>query len=233
MLGQQRSAVVVVARVAPHDVRVALCWQRTDYIRQRIVRQPAQAVVVGLARPHPVTGTGWGTILAVGVEALARVIPRRQQRASRADRQVRLPLRTRRGISVQLQRRAKGHTAIGGTNVIDVARVAARALLGIDQGNNVVEGSGLTPALVPPVAAVSAKYPGEVTRRTHARSRKGCASVSVAPGSTAISRLEEEVSVVVRKTTAAFVHAGDIQSAVARHVTGDLCVADEGTGVDH
>src|SRR6266480_2613637 len=173
MLGQQRGAVVVVAHVAPHDVRVVLCRQRTDYIRQRVVRQPTQAVVVRLARPHPVTGTGWVTILTVGVEALTRVIPRCQKGAGRTHRQVRLPLRTGPTISVQQKRRTKGHATIGGTNVIDVARITASAVLCIDQVNHVVECCRFTPTLVPPVAAVSAKHPGEVTRRTYTRTGEG------------------------------------------------------------
>ena len=137
-------------------------------------------------------------------------------------------MRTRRGIGVQQERRAKGHTAVSGTDVIDVARVTASTVLGIDQVNNAVVGSRLTPALMPPVAAVSAKHPGEVTRRTHARSREGRAGIGVSPACAAISGLEDEVRVVVGKATTAFVHAGDVQVPVARHVTGDLHVADEG-----
>src|SRR6202043_953649 len=179
MLGGDRSAIVVVARIGALDVPVRLLWQRADYVRQRIVRQPCRAIVIGLARKHLVARGGWATISAVGVAAHARVIPRRQQGAPRADRQVRHPLRTIRGIAVQLERRAKGRTAVSGTNVIDVAWVTASAVLGIDQVNETVDRSRLTPALVPPVAAVSAKHPGEVTRSTHARSRKRRADVGV------------------------------------------------------
>jgi hypothetical protein len=42
----------------------------------------------------------------------------------------------------QLERRAKGHTAVGGTDVKDVARITASAVLGIDQVNDIVECSG-------------------------------------------------------------------------------------------
>ena len=84
---------------------------------------------------------------------LAPVIPRREEGAGRADRDVRLPLRTGRGIAVQLERRAKGHTTVGGADIIDVARISAGAVLGIDQVNHVVVGGRLTPALVSPVAA--------------------------------------------------------------------------------
>src|SRR5882724_3911882 len=37
----------------------------------------------------------------------------------------------------------------------------------------------------------------------------------------------------MRETTAAFVHTGDVEGPVARHVTGDLRVADEGASVGH
>ena len=62
-----------------------------------------------------------------------------------ADRKVGLPLRTGRGIGVQLEWRAKGHTAVGGADVIDVARVGAGAVLGIDQVNNAVVGGRFDP----------------------------------------------------------------------------------------
>ena len=67
--------------------------------------------------------------------------------------------------AVQLERRAEGHSAVGGTNVIDVASVAAGAVLGIDQVNDVVVGGRLTPALVPPVATAIGKHAGEVARQ--------------------------------------------------------------------
>ena len=73
----------------------------------------------------------------------------------------------------------KVDTAIGGTDVIDVASVTARTVLGIDQGNDVVEGSGLTPALVPPVAAAIAKHAGEVTHRCNARAGERRTGVGV------------------------------------------------------
>src|SRR4030095_11322007 len=125
------------------------------------IRQPCRAIVVGLARKHLVARRGWVTIAAVSVGAHARVIPRSQKRPRRADRQVSLPLRTSRGIGVQLQRRGKGESTIGGTNVIDVAGITSCAVLGIDQMYHAVVGSWLSPALVPPVALVGAKHTGE------------------------------------------------------------------------
>ena len=96
-----------------------------------------------------------GRVTRGAAGALARVIPRGEESAGRANRKVRLPLRTGRGIGVQLERRAKGHTAVGGANVIDVARVSASAVLGIDQVNDVVEGSRLDPS---PRAASSRRH---------------------------------------------------------------------------
>ena len=98
MLGQQRGAVVVVSRVSRLDPRVRLRWQRSDDVREHVIWQPARAVVVGLARPHPVTRNGRVTSSAAC--ALASVIPRRKERAGGAHRQVNLPLRPRGSIGV-------------------------------------------------------------------------------------------------------------------------------------
>ena len=54
-------------------------------------------------------------------------------------------------------------------------------MLGIDQVNNVVEGSRLTPALVPPVTTEIGKHDGEVTDSANARSRERRAGVGIAP----------------------------------------------------
>jgi len=106
-------------------------------------------------------------------------------------------------------------------------------VLGIDQMNYAVKGGRLTPALVSPVATAVGKHAGEVAHRCHARSGKRCASVRVSPGITAVSGLVDMVGIVVRETTAAFVHTRNVYSPVARHVAGDLHVADEGAGVAH
>src|ERR1700730_6407064 len=92
--------------------------------------------------------------------------------------------------------------------------------------NYVVEGGDLPPALVAPVAAVSGKHPGEVTRSTHARARKRSAGIGVSPGDTAVGGPENLVGVVVREASTAFVHAGDVHVA-CHQVTGNLDVADE------
>src|SRR5207244_1041460 len=98
MLGGDRGTIVVVTHIVRLDVPVRLSRERAHYIRQCIIRQPGCAVVVGLARPHLVTGNTRVTNGAAG--AVARVIPRRQEGARGADRQVSLPLRTSSGISV-------------------------------------------------------------------------------------------------------------------------------------
>src|SRR5205809_1062224 len=157
MLGEYRRAVVIVAHIAVYDPWVELRRQGGDYIREHVVRQPTQAVVVGLARPHPVTrrvGT-WRT----ATPGLSRVIPHRKQRPSRADRKVRLPLGTGSCVGVQLERRAEVDAAIGGADVKDIAGIGASAVLGIDVAHYVVEGGRLTPAHVPPVCT---EHGGEV-----------------------------------------------------------------------
>jgi hypothetical protein len=96
-------------------------------------------------------------------------------------------LRTGRGIGVQLEGRGKGHTAVGRADVIDVARVSASAVLGINQVNDVVQGSRLAPAFVPPVAAAIAKHAGKVTNSRNARAGKSGTRVRVSPRVTPVS----------------------------------------------
>jgi hypothetical protein len=130
VLGEDRRAVVVVARVGCLDVPVRLTRERANYVGERIVRQPTHAVVIGLAREHPVARN---RRVALGAaRALARVVPSGEEGTCVTDRNVRLPLRTGGSIGVQLERRAESHATVTGTNVIDVARVGAGAVLGID-----------------------------------------------------------------------------------------------------
>src|SRR5450432_2932935 len=96
-----------------------------------------------------------------------------------------------------------------------------------------VESGRLTPALVSPEATAIGKHLGEVADSGDARPGKGGAGIGVGPGGAAVGGPEDEVVVVVGKATAAFVHAGDVQVAIARHVTGDLDIADEGSAVAH
>ena len=153
MLGEQRGAVVIIARVITKDVRVLFRRQGADYVRKLHVALPGRAAVVGLVRPHPVARNSRVALRAAG--ALPRVIPDSQEGASRADRKVRLPLRTGSGIGVQLDRRAKGETTVSRADVIDVAFVGARTMLGIDQVNRAVVRRQAHPS---PRAASSHRY---------------------------------------------------------------------------
>src|SRR5206468_11256706 len=110
VLAWQRGGVVVVARISGYDVGVGLPRQRTDHIRKRIIRQPARAIVVRLARVHPVTGNGRVTLGAAC--AVARVVPSGHDSTAGADRNVRLPLRTGSSISVQLKWRGESHPTV-------------------------------------------------------------------------------------------------------------------------
>jgi hypothetical protein len=158
--------------------------KRGNNVRKCIVRQPRRAVIVGSARPHPVAGNG--RVAPGAASTLARVIPRRQEAASWAHREVRLPLRTNRSIGVQLERRGKGRAAVGRADVIDVAGVSASAMLRIDQVNDVVQSSRLTPAFVPPVAAAIAKHAGKVPNSRNAGSGESGTRVRVSPGVTTV-----------------------------------------------
>src|SRR2546429_3374736 len=159
MFAGDRRAIVEGAHVRD-EARVVLSWQRANHIREHIVRQPSHTVVGGLACPHPVTRNGWVTTCAAG--ALACVIPHGEKGAARADRQIGLPIRTSSGISVQLERRAKGLPPIGRADIIDVTWIAAGPLLGIDVVNYAIDRGGLAPALVAPVATASAQQAREV-----------------------------------------------------------------------
>src|SRR5262249_23096771 len=140
-----------------------------------------------------------------------------------------LPLRASSGIGVQLERRAKGHTTVGGADVIDIARVARRAVLGIDQVNYVVKSGRLTPAFVTPVTTAIRKHDREVTDRANARTGEAGTRIGISPGVTAVGGPKDEVDVVVRKTSAAFIHAGDVHVA-CREVAGNLDISDERGG---
>src|SRR5262249_53905186 len=113
-----------------------------------------------------------------------------------------------------------------------IPRIASAALLGIDQANNVVKRGRFTPAFVPPIASVIGEHASEVANSRNARSLKGGPCICISPASTTIGGFENEVRVGMRKTTATFVHAGDVKGSVTRHITGDLHVANKGSAVD-
>src|SRR5215208_1563957 len=116
-----------------------------------------------------ISGTGG---LTTGRCPRGLVIPRGQEGASFADREIGHPLRLSGvRVAVQLERRTESHTAVGGTDVVDVAGVAAIGL-SIDEANYVIEGGRLTPAHVTPVSG-SAVHTGKVARISAVRALEG------------------------------------------------------------
>src|SRR5437773_10903115 len=100
-------------------------------------------------------GTGAGR-LTTGRHARRLVVPGGEKGACVTDREVVLPLRLGSiGIAVELKWRAKGHALVGGTDVIDVAGVAAVSL-SIDEANLAVVSGRLTPSHPSPVSGASA-----------------------------------------------------------------------------
>src|ERR1700730_11270986 len=190
MLGDDCGAVVVIACVGADDVRVR-GGKWAHYIREHVVRQPRHTVVVRLACPHPVARNVLVALRATG--GLACIIPRGEKGATKTDREARLPVRPASGIGVQLHRRAKSLSFVGGANVIDVGRVAPCAVLVTDVVNNAVESGSLTPALVSPVATVIRKHTCEVAHSGDSGSRKWSADVGIGPGVSAIGGAEEVV----------------------------------------
>src|SRR6516162_2459996 len=184
MFGGYRRTVVVVASISSLNVKVRLSRQWAANVRQRVIGQPSQAIVVRFPRIHLVTRRVRITICAAG--EIAPVIPRRQQRATRALRNVSLPLRTSRGIGVQLQRCGKRETIIGRANVIDVASITASAVLRINIVNYPIEGGRFAPAHVAPVTTVVGKHAFEVTNISNTGSVEGGAGKGVGPGDAAI-----------------------------------------------
>jgi len=88
VLGEYRGAVVVVARVERLDTRVALQRQRTGYIRGRFVSPPGRAVIGGLPGMHLITKIAGTRRLTAGRCPWCLVIPRGEESASFADREV-------------------------------------------------------------------------------------------------------------------------------------------------
>src|SRR5262249_33650615 len=95
----QRRGVVVVARIACYDAGVRLTGQGCHRIAEGHVGEPSCAVVGGLAPEHLVALNGRAALYAAGTPA--RVIPHRKDSTTRADRNVRLPLRAASAIGVQ------------------------------------------------------------------------------------------------------------------------------------
>src|SRR5580765_3593681 len=153
MLAGQRRGVIVVAHIIADDPWVGLSRQRTDHVREGIVRQPGEAVVIGPARIHPVTRAVAASYASRCSPAITLVVPDGKEGATGAHRKTRLPLRLGRVcITVELEGGTKGHPAISGTDVEDIPRVAVATVAGrVNVVNNAVISGWLTPAHVPPV----------------------------------------------------------------------------------
>src|SRR4029077_4143289 len=187
---------------------------------------PGRAVIGGLPGMHLITKGGRMARLATGRYSWCLVIPRGEESTSFAGREVGLPLRLGGvGVGVQLERGAEGHAAVGGADVKDVAGVTVTGVAGgIDEGNDMVKGGRLAPALVSPVSGVG----------VHGGKEAGCAApwarelrsgVGVGPGNAAIGGAVHLVG-PIGEPPIELVHAGDVH--VARDlVAGDLHVADE------
>ena len=228
VLGEYRGAVVVVAHIGWLDARIALQRQRTGYIRGRFVSRPGHAVIGRLPGMHLIAKGGGTARLATGRCSRCLVIPRGEEGASFADREVGHPLGLGGlDVGVQLERRTEGHAAVGGTDIKDVAGVTRTGVArGIDEANYVVEGGRLTPAHVPPVSGAGV-HRGEEARSATAGARERGARVGVGPGVAAVGGTVDLVGPVGEAATH-FVHAGDVH--VARDlVAGDLDVADKGS----
>lgn len=130
------------------------------------------------------------------------------------------------GIAIQLERCTKRLSTICRADVIDVARVATSSVPGINVMHDAVEGSGLTPTLMSPVATAIGKHAGEVAHGGNPRPGKAGASVGVGPRIAAVGRPEEEIRVIVGKAAATFVHACDVHIACGK-VAGNLDIADK------
>ena len=130
------------------------------------------------------------------------------------------------GIAIQLERCTKRLSTICRADVIDVARVATSSVPGINVMHDAVEGSGLTPTLMSPVATAIGKHAGEVAHSGNPRPRKARAGVRVGPRIAAVGRPEEEIRVIVRKAAVTFGHACDVHIACGK-VAGNLDIADK------
>src|SRR5258707_14959532 len=98
MLVEHRGGVVVVACVGAVNAEVDLVRKRTNYVRERLIRQPTHAVVRGLASPLSITRHSWVALCAE--LGLALVVPRGKEAAICGNRQAGLPLGAGSGIGV-------------------------------------------------------------------------------------------------------------------------------------
>src|SRR5437879_212909 len=119
-----RVAVIIIADIFRHDVRVRLVGKWADHAGEGRIRGPGEAAVGRLGRVHLVAQNSRASLDA-GRGGIAFVVPHCHQAAICGDRKVRLPISFTTGIGVQLHRRAKGGAIIRGTDGEDVRRVGA------------------------------------------------------------------------------------------------------------
>ena len=81
---------------------------------------------------------------------------------------------------------------------------------------------------MPPVATIIRKHAGEVAHSRNTGSRKWSADIGIGPRVPAVAGAKNVIGVVMRETSPAFVHPGDVYVACDR-VAGDLHVSHEGT----
>ena len=159
----RRVRAVVVARVAGLRVRVGLQRLGEDDVRDRGRGLPGD----------PVVGRQSPEALQVVVGGVPLVVPAGEDVAFRRHPQRGLPLAARAAVPVDPQRCRPGGAVVGRADVVDVALVRARTVLGVDVVDAVVgPGVDVAPAHVPPVGGI---HGGEVAagRDDPGRGRSG------------------------------------------------------------
>lgn len=169
MLVDRGSGIVIVPRIHRLYARIRLKRQRRDYVREGVVRQPGRAVIGGSARPHTVTRRTRAGRLTTSRCPFTLVIPYRKKAASRAHRNVRLPLGFGRiRITIELERGAKGLTLVRRADVENIAGIPGRCVAGvIDIVNDAIESGRFAPTFVSPISGTGV-HRGEIAGRATA-----------------------------------------------------------------
>src|SRR5215208_5645 len=175
---------------------------------------------------HLITKIGGTGGLTTGRCPRGLVIPRGEESASFADREVRHPLGLGGlDVGVQLERRTESHATVSGTDIKDVARITRSGVTGgINVANYMVECGRLTPAHVPPVSRTGV-HRGEEARSAAPGAIEGRPCVGVGPGVAAVSGTVDFVGSGGKAATH-LIHACDVHVA-GNLVASDLDVADE------
>ena len=153
--------------------------------------------------------------MATGRYPLALVIPDGEKAASRGDREVGLPLGLGLiDVSVEHERSAESHPAVGRADIEDVTGVAVAGVAGtVDVMNHAIEGGRLTPALVTPVSG-AVVHGGEGTRSATTGCVKGGTNIGVSPCIAAVSGPVETVG-TGGEAAGPLVHGSDVNGACA------------------